>query len=200
MKKIVGLAAIVTLMSGCATRPPAVELMNLAVVTGPPKSFIFPRSIPTFFKSQSWAVKDVEDTTLAGLYTATHENELGTFYEAKHYSIGARHEPKGRYMAFRGGFWIPKAEGVAPKKFVFAAPPDLIDDITSVNGTSSDGTSAVIANVVGGMGGSPMASGIGGGIAAGIIGLAGSNPTRVLSGISDQEVLASLQQALQEAK
>lgn len=204
MTRLIGFLLAMIFATGCATpsvAPIVPELATLVAVPPPAKSFIFPRSVATFIKSTSMMAADVEDTTIAGEYVATHENELGTFFQAAHYVVGARFRPSGPYNAYRGGFWIPKSHGVRPRVYVFAAAPDSIEDINFVAGHCL-GTHAVIANtLVTAPRVSPVVGGLGAGIAAAIIAMsADKHPPRVFVNISNPEVLELLNHALLELK
>lgn len=189
-------------MTGCATsRPPVPETMNLVAIKSDPKQFIFPRSIVTFAKSNSWAAQDMEETIVPGKFIAREENDLGTFYQSTGYVIGSRPEPKGQYIAHRGGFWISKTDGIAPQMYVIAAPAVWVADLNATNGGSENGLNPVSSGIAANMVGSPMAVGIGTGIAAGLLALAEEkNPPKVMMKISNPAIMEALLEGLREAK
>ena len=52
---------------------------------------ILPIQIVEVYKATSWALADLEQTLLAGRYTSSKENSLGTFYLAENYAFANKY-------------------------------------------------------------------------------------------------------------
>lgn len=136
MKTISILMIVAAITSGCASAPPAVvesELLNLEVPKVA-KTVYIASHVMDVVKAASWAHRDYDQPLLAGKYTATKENAMGTFYAAEHYSIARKFGARLPYNLMKGGFWVPKSGEFKPRLFLLtSARPAQVDDLASLN-------------------------------------------------------------------
>lgn len=141
------------------------EMQNLEPVKAPLTSVIS-KNVEELIKAKSWAMADVKQTFLAGRYTATKENALGTFYQAEHYAFANRIYWRP-FALYRGGFWVPKSANQRPRMYVMAnsrpMQVDRAEDLDSAKITEkAHPPGPIVIGVAGatGMAGVKIANGI----------------------------------------
>lgn len=124
-------AALTFLMCGCATTPRP-ETSNLSQITNP-RVITLPETISWTKKSTSWTTLDVEYGLLAGTYTATLENNLGTFFYGVERSAFMCPKDK-KCLLLIGGAWVPKTKDKSVHLFFVyeVAPPPSVNSIADL--------------------------------------------------------------------
>jgi hypothetical protein len=169
------------LLAGCASQPPASELVDLVQVASK-QSFVL--STPVIVDTEkagkiSYMGRHLSMTLLPGKYTAVKKNSLGTFYAGESLSMLELVEAgskKIRRFGHRGGIWIPSDTAAVPRLFTYIIGMQLYpDDVVIPNGSTSvtDMTSMTVADILDQQrvvnGTNPMAAGLAGGVAVGTI-------------------------------
>ena len=128
--------------TSAAPVPPGPEVLDLEPVKVQ-STTVFPVQVVEVIKAASWAMADLEQTFLAGRYTASKENSLGTFYLSENFAFANKYR-RNQYHLLRGGFWLPKSGEFKPRLFVLAGGRPMIVD--SIAGLSPE---AIKANAAG---------------------------------------------------
>jgi hypothetical protein len=118
--------------ASAAPAPASPEVLDLELVKVQNTTFV-PVQVVEVFKAKSWAAADLEQTFLAGRYTANKENSLGTFYLAENYAFANKYR-RNQYHLLRGGFWLPKSGEFKPQLYVLAGGrPMIVDTIAGLS-------------------------------------------------------------------
>ena len=163
-----------------------------------------PTQIVEFIKAASWALADAEQTFLAGRYTASKENALGTFYLSENYAFATKYR-RHQYHLQRGGFWLPKSGEFKPRLFALAGGRPMI--VESIAGLSPEAIKANASGpnklVVGVSSATGMAGvSIAGGIVSAILEAEYAKPARevMLNPVTNPEILKALSEAVAQLK
>jgi hypothetical protein len=103
-------------LTACATPPPAGG--PLLPVANPVQVMI-PEPL-SFHEARGALRLEMEFGLMPGLYFATRENSLGTYYSSEGHPVWQRGVGVKGAMTNQGGFWVPKDEGKPPQIYIIS--------------------------------------------------------------------------------
>ena len=165
---------------------------------------ILPIQIVEVYKATSWALADLEQTLLAGRYTSSKENSLGTFYLAENYSFANKYR-RNQYHLLRGGFWLPKSGEFKPRLYVLAGGrPMIVESIAGLSPAAIEATAAGPSPITVGVSSAVGMAGvsIAGGIVSAIVEAEYAKPPReeMAGPVTSPAILKALAEAVAQLK
>lgn len=172
----------IVILSSCGSLPPVTPEVSELTAPASARSFTLPSMVTVETARPGWGIlrDSLRLSLLPGRYTAVKENSLGTFYVGENYSLWEVRDSlpiSPRNSVHRGGIWIPADPHAAPRVFYYLSQfrpiPDgaapTVHTYQAANVSPANAADEVAVRQAGLSGASPLAAGLGGAVAGGMI-------------------------------